>query len=345
MIGFDIGGTKCAVCIGKEVDGELQILAKKVIPTDHSVSPYEMIDRMCGLLEEMKTELCPKEEADLSQDGDPVQQSQKPDGAKLAAFMDVIGISCGGPLDSRTGVIMSPPNLPGWDNVKIVTYLQEKYGMTSYLQNDANACAVAEWKYGAGKGCENMIFLTFGTGMGAGLILNGRLYAGTNDMAGEIGHVRISDYGPVGYGKAGSFEGFCSGNGLAQIGQMIAREKLQMGGKVSFCESLTALDQITAKGIAEAANNGAEDALLAYRICGEMLGKGLSILIDVLNPEKIVLGSVFQRSGHLLRESMQKVIDRECLTAARSVCTVVPALLEENIGDYAALAVAAIGGK
>lgn len=315
MIGFDIGGTKCAVCIGKEVNGDLQILDKKVIPTDHTVSPYEMIDRMCGLMEEMGAE------------------------------PDVIGISCGGPLDSGSGVIMSPPNLPGWDNVKIVDYLKEKYNTEVYLQNDANACAVAEWKYGAGRGCENMIFLTFGTGMGAGLILNGRLYTGTSDMAGEIGHVRISDYGPVGYGKAGSFEGFCSGNGLAQIGQMIAREKLQMGEKVSFCESLEKPDQITAKNIAQAANNGADDALEVYRICGEMLGKGLSILIDVLNPEKIVLGSVFQRSGHLLREAMQKVIDRECLAAARNVCTVVPAHLEENIGDYAALAVAAIGGK
>ena len=317
MVGFDIGGTKCAVCIGQEADGALQILDKRSIPTDHSVSPYEMIDRMCDLAKEMTD----------------------------AESIDCIGISCGGPLDSKQGIIQSPPNLPGWDDVEIVSYLEKKLNVKAYLQNDANACAVAEWRYGAGKGCENMIFLTFGTGMGAGLILNGRLYSGTNDMAGEIGHVRLSDYGPVGYGKAGSFEGFCSGNGLAQIGQMMAREKLQMGTKVSYCEKMEYLQDITAKKIAECANAGCEDAQAVYKLCGEMLGRGLSILIDVLNPECIVLGSVFQRSGHLLREAMEKVLNRECLAAARKVCRVVPALLEENIGDYAALAVAAMGKK
>ena len=315
MIGFDIGGTKCAVCIGEERDGILQILDKRSIPTDHSVSPYEMINRMCLLAEEMTNEF------------------------------DCIGISCGGPLDSEQGIIQSPPNLPGWEDVRIVDYLHDKYGCKVYLQNDANACAVAEWKYGAGKGCENMIFLTFGTGLGAGLILNGRLYVGSSDMAGECGHIRLAPFGPIGYGKAGSFEGFCSGNGLAQIGQMKAREKLQMGKTVSYCCSMEQLDDITAKSIAECANRGCEDAKEVFTLCGEMLGLGLSILIDILNPQKIVLGSIFQRSEHLLREAMQKVIRRECLPMANEVCQVVPALLEENIGDYAALAVASMKGE
>lgn len=314
MIGFDIGGTKCAVTLGYEEHGELKIISKKSIPTDHTISAYEMIERMCELAEELTDDI------------------------------DCIGISCGGPLDSKRGVILSPPNLPGWDDVKIVEYLESKYGCKAYLQNDANACAVAEWKYGAGKGCENMIFLTFGTGMGAGLILNGKLYAGTNDMAGEIGHVRISSYGPVGFGKAGSFEGFCSGAGIAQLGQMMAREKLQMGQKVSYCNDMNELSSISAKKIAECANEGHEDARAVYECCGEMLGRGLSILIDVLNPERIVIGSVFQRSGHLLRDTMEKVIEKECLAAAQKVCEVIPAMLEENIGDYAALAVASMGG-
>lgn len=315
MIGFDIGGTKCAVCIGRETDGNLQILDKRSIPTDHNVSPYEMIERMCALAEEMTDKI------------------------------DCIGISCGGPLDSKRGVIQSPPNLPGWDDVKIVEYLENKYGCKAYLQNDANACAVAEWKYGAGQGCENMIFLTFGTGLGAGLILNGKLYAGTSDMAGECGHMRLSSFGPVGYGKAGSFEGFCSGGGIAQLGQMMARESLQMGKPVSYCADMSQLNTITAKSIAECANNGCEDAKAVFEVCGEKLGYGLSILIDILNPERIVLGSIFQRSEHLLRESMERVIRRECLEAASNVCQVVPARLEENIGDYAALAVASMGGK
>lgn len=315
MIGFDIGGTKCAVCIGQETNGNLHILDKRSVPTDHSISSYEMIDRMCALAEEMTSQI------------------------------DCIGISCGGPLDSKRGIIQSPPNLPGWDDVKIVDYLENKYGCKAYLQNDANACAVAEWKYGAGQGCENMIFLTFGTGLGAGLILDGKLYAGTSDMAGECGHMRLSEYGPVGFGKAGSFEGFCSGGGIAQLGQMMARESLQMGKTVSYCSDIKLLDTITAKSIAERANEGFADAKAVFEVCGEKLGYGLSILIDILNPERIVLGSVFQRSEHLLRESMEKVIQRECLDAASKVCKVVPAQLEENIGDYAALAVASMGGK
>ena len=312
MIGFDIGGTKCVVCIGEEAGGELLIKDKRIIPTDHSITPYEMINKMCALAEEMTDNI------------------------------DVIGISCGGPLDSKKGIIMSPPNLPGWDDIKIVDYLKEKYHINVYLENDANACAVAEWKYGAGKGTENMIFMTFGTGLGAGLILNGKLYRGSNDMAGEVGHIRLNAFGPVGYGKAGSFEGFCSGGGIAQLGKMYAQEKLQMGNSVSFCSSFSELDDITAKSIAECAYKDEQDAMEIYETCGKMLGKGLSILIDILNPERIVLGSIFQRSESLLRPKMQEILEKECLTYPLKVCEVVPAKLGDNIGDYAALAVASM---
>jgi len=309
MIGFDIGGTKCAVCIGEEINGELVIKDKKIIPTDHSISPYEMIDRMCKLTDELTDDV------------------------------DVIGISCGGPLNSKKGKIMSPPNLPGWDDVKIVDYLKEKYNVNVYLENDANACAVAEWKYGAGKGVNNMVFMTFGTGLGAGLILDGKLYRGANDMAGEAGHIRLSSFGPVGYGEAGSFEGFCSGGGIAQLGKTYAQEKLQMGKTVSFCENVSELDTITAKSIAEYAYKGETDAIEIYETCGAMLGRGLSILIDILNLDRIVLGSIFQRSEDLIRPKMQEILEKECLAYSLDACEVVPAKLGDNIGDYAALAV------
>lgn len=312
MVGFDIGGTKCAVCVGEKENGQLVIRDKRVILTNHSCSPYDIIEQMCQMAEEMTDD------------------------------MSRIGISCGGPLDSDKGIIMSPPNLPGWDDVRIVEYLKNKYKGYVNLQNDANACAVAEWKYGAGKGTRNMVFLTFGSGLGAGLILNGQLYTGANDMAGEVGHIRLSEYGPVGYGKTGSFEGFCSGNGIASLGRMLASEKLQIGDKVSYCESMEALSEITAKTIAECANQGYDDACEVYRICGEKLGEGLSIIIDILNPEMIVIGSVFQRSEALLRDAMEQKIKKEALCHSRRVCKIVPALLKENIGDYAALAVATI---
>ena len=315
MIGFDIGGTKCAVTIGEEVNGKLVIRDKRKFMTEHDASPYEIIDKMCSLAEEMTDDF------------------------------SAIGISCGGPLDSKNGIILSPPNLPGWDEIHITDYIKKKYNGYVGLQNDANACAVAEWKYGAGVGTENMIFLTFGSGLGAGMILNGKLYTGTNDMAGEAGHIRLSAFGPVGYGKAGSFEGFCSGNGIASLGRMMATESLQMGKAVSYCESMSQLDSITAKSIADAANAGNHDAIEVYRICGEKLGEGLSVLIDILNPEMIVIGSVFQRSENLLREAMEEKIKKETLSYSRSVCRVVPAALTENIGDYAALSVAALGAE
>lgn len=315
MIGFDIGGTKCAVSVGCETADGLQIADKRIFATDHAVSPDEVIGQMCRLAEEMTDDF------------------------------SAIGISCGGPLDSRTGVILSPPNLPGWDDVAIVKTLKERYRGRVLLQNDANACALAEWRYGAGRGTKNMIFLTFGSGMGAGLILNGRLYDGTCGMAGEVGHMRLCEYGPVGYGKAGSFEGFCSGNGIAALGTMLAKEQLQMGHEVSYCQSTEQLPAITAQSIAEAAKAGHADARRVYEISGEKLGAGLSVLMDILNPEMIVIGSVFCRSRELLWEPMQQVIAKEALTLSRTACRVLPAALGESLGDYAALSCAAYAMK
>lgn len=303
IIGIDIGGTKCSVVHGNE-NGEI---IKKVMfaTTDRDRTLQMIIDAVDSM-----------------------------------GVFDVIGISCGGPLDSAEGVIKSPPNLPGWDNVEIVKMLRDKFGVPVFLKNDADACALAEWKYGAGKGTKNMIFLTFGTGLGAGLILNGKLYSGACDMAGEVGHIRLADFGPVGYGKSGSFEGFCSGGGIAQLGQTVAKENSQMGNPVSFAEG-----EITAKSIADAAKNGDENAIAVYRQCGTMLGKGLSILIDILNPEMIVLGSIFQRSEELLRDAMTKVIEQETLALSRNVCRIEPALLGDSLGDIAALCVAVCGMK
>ncbi len=303
LTGIDIGGTKCAVLTG---DGE-NIIERISFPTtnvtDTLSAIYAAVEKVgCG---------------------------------------DAIGVSCGGPLDSERGVILSPPNLPGWDNIAIVRELTQRFSVPAGLENDANACALAEWRFGAGRGSKNMIFLTCGTGMGAGLILDGRLYRGTSGMAGEIGHVRMERFGPCGYGKAGSFEGFCSGGGIRQIGQTVAREKLQTGQTVGFCQSADDLDRITAKSIAEAAAGGDADAIRVYEICGEKLGQGLSVLIDVLNPEKIVIGSIYERSGALLKTSMEAAIEREALAAARSVCRIVPAELGDSVGDFAAIVVAA----
>ena len=339
ILGFDIGGTKCAVITAKVDDGNIQILKKEKCPTDRTIAPEKMIEKLISLADTI-----------------------------IEKTPDSIGISCGGPLDSKKGVIMSPPNLPEWDNVQIVKQLEEHYGCSAHLQNDANACAVAEWKFGAGKGCNNVVFMTFGTGLGAGLILDGKLYSGTNDNAGELGHIRLDRFGPVGYGKAGSFEGFCSGNGIAQLGYTLALEKVQRGKYPAYFKPGMTAEDITAKTVADAADAGDETAIevpsvlrgaditakavfdavksgdaVAIEIAeqfGEYLGKGLSIVIDLLNPEVIVIGSVFARSHNLLWDATKKVIDKEALSVAAECCKVVPAELGEKIGDYASIATA-----
>jgi glucokinase len=318
LLGLDIGGTKCAVIYGETEGDNLTITGKTGFPTETNRGlnhTLEVIFRNIDLVID-KYNLSPKK-------------------------IEAVGISCGGPLDSKTGTVMSPPNLPGWDNVPLVSLINSRYRIPAAIQNDANACALAEWKFGAGKGTDNMIFMTFGTGMGAGLILNGRLYAGTNDMAGEVGHIRLAETGPVGYGKAGSFEGFCSGGGIAQVARTMIMEKFQMGETVSFCKSHGELNNITAQVISEAATKGDELALKIYRTSGEYLGKGLSILIDILNPQVIVIGSIFTRSKELLEPSAMEIIKKEALSHSRNVCRIVPAMLGEDLGDYAALSVAA----
>ncbi len=312
-LGIDIGGTKCAVVAGDE---DFNIYQKIQFETRTGERDYNaVLDEFFVHIESLFSTY-PKEQ------------------------LKGIGISCGGPLDSKKGMIYSPPNLPGWDNVPVVEIFNKKYGVTVSIQNDANACALAEWLMGAGKGTQNMIFLTFGTGMGSGLILNGQLYAGTNDLGGEVGHIRLAKNGPVGFGKAGSFEGYCSGGGIAQLAETMVLEKLQKGEKVAFCPDIDSAKKITAKTVAEAAISGDPAALEIIRVSAEYLGRGLAVLIDILNPECIVIGSIYSRNEMLFKPHVDRILAEEAIPSAVEVCRIKPALLGESIGDYAALCVA-----
>jgi glucokinase len=327
LLGFDIGGTKCTVVLGKNnyeatpnhQVREIQIVDKVVMASDKPV--YEMIDGMFNTADEL-----------FAKHG------------LTKHSVNGIGISCGGPLNSKEGIILSPPNLLGWDHIPIVEITKNRFDKPVLLQNDANACAIAEWKYGAGRGYNNLIFLTFGTGMGAGLILNGKLYSGVSDLAGEVGHMRIADMGPVGFGKEGSFEGFCSGGGIAQLAQIKVRTKMQQGKKVSFCKNVHDLPNLTAKIVAEAAYKGDEVAIDVYKTCAKYLGRGLSILIDLLNPEIIILGSIYGRAKELIEPYMKEIIEMEAISESARACKIVPAGLSEHLGDMAALSLAVLSG-
>ena len=281
FLGFDIGGTKCAVVLGDESGNVLRKIRFET--TDFRTTYQELFHAGRELF-------CEEVEA--------------------------IGISCGGPLNSKEGVILCPPNLKEWNNVHIVEDLEREFKRPAFLKNDADACAIAEWKWGNAQGYDNAVFLTCSTGMGAGLILNGAPYSGASDMAGEVGHIRLYPNGHIGYGKAGSFEGCCSGGGMKQY------------------------NKGSAKDIAMAAYGGNNEAVEIYKKFGHDLGKGIAYIVDILNPEVIVIGSIYERARDLIEPYMYETLQKEALSYSLQDLKILPSGLGDSIGDKAALGVA-----
>jgi glucokinase len=309
-IGVDIGGTKTAVVISESAP---EIAGRKEFATEPELGPEHALSAIVAAIRELVA-------------------SQSAGGAIRA-----IGISCGSPLDRGRGIIQRPPNLPTWIDVPITSYLNEQFGVPCRLENDANAGAVAEFRYGAGRGCGTMIFITMGTGFGAGIVIEGRLFHGATDSAGEIGHVRLTPAGPIGYNKAGSVEGWASGGGIAQV----AGEAVSQARRSGQASDLSGLSRISAKHVAAAAEAGDKVALQILHQTGEKTGEALSILIDLFNPDRIVLGGIAMRLGNLILDPARDVIAREALPHAAAACRIVPAELGERIGDVAAICVAA----
>ena len=316
ILGLDIGGTKCAVILAAVRD-EIEIIKRVEIKT--------LVDKG---FEQIWKRLCETVDMVLGEKG------------VLPCYLDCIGVSCGGPLDSKKGVILYPPNLPGWVNIPIVKMLEERYGVPAFLQNDAKACALVEWIIGAGSGCQNMLFLTMGTGFGCGVIANGQLLTGANDMCGEVGHIRLSDDGPVGFGKAGSIEGFCSGGGIKQLVAIETQKLVSAGVMPGWVRDEIPKEQYSAKMLMMYAENGDLCAVDIWKKVGGYLGRALAVLIDAFNPECIVIGSIFVRSEKFLRPEMERVLAEEAIEFSRNTCRVVPALTGEQLGDFASIVAA-----
>lgn len=299
IVGLDIGGTKCAVA--RVHGGVLEELVR--VPTADFETTFVLL---AAAIE------------------------------RVARPGLLFGVSCGGPLDAARGIITSPPNLdPSWHGVDICRRLTERFGGRAFLMNDANACALAEWRFGAGRGCRHMVFLTSGTGMGAGLILNGQLYEGATGDAGEVGHLRLAPTGPVGFGKAGSFEGFCSGGGIARLAQAMAAER--RGPPPAW---LAADGTTTTKAVADAAKQGDALALAVMHVAGTKLGEALAVIIDTLNPERIVLGGFYPHCRDLFAPALRAALEREALPHAAAACQILPAELGATIGSHGAIAIA-----
>lgn len=314
VLGIDIGGTKCSVSLG---DRNGKIIGKITFPTRESEGPTQAIHNL-------------------------LQASEKIIASHSEFKTLGTGISCGSPLDPEKGIIQSPANLQSWKNVPIVNIFKRRFNLPAFLENDANAGALAEQRFGAGRGYQHIIFLTFGTGLGSGLILNGRLYRGANAYAGEIGHVRLNEHGPEGYRKYGSSEGFCSGAGIARLARYRLEQKMNADPAFysALCPDGKMPDDLTAEQIAKAAKAGDDFALEIFAISGRYLGKALAILLDILNPEIIIIGSIFVRCGELLRPMMEAELEKEALPQTLAACKIVPAQLNENIGDLAAYSIA-----
>lgn len=316
LIGLDIGGTKCCVLLA-QVNGGITFEDKIRFDTHAERGFDESYGKLCEGIDEI-----------LARNG------------LKSADIRAIGVSCGGPLDSRRGVVLCPPNLPGWVNIPLKAMLEEKYGVPTFLQNDANACALVEWKLGAGRGTSDMIFLTMGTGMGGGVIAEGKLLRGHTDMGGEIGHLRLTEDGPVGFGKAGSFEGYTSGGGIGRQAVALTQNMLAAGKTPRWIADGHAMEEIDAKLMAAYARAGDADAKAFYAHIGTMLGRGLAILADAFNPECIVIGSIFVRCEDLLREAMEAELKKEAISFASEKLRVVPAQTGEALGDLASIMVA-----
>ncbi len=313
-IGVDIGGTKTAVVLASKppaMDSRIEF------PTLPGLGP----DRAIELI---------KQSIDKLIDSSGMKKSR----------LGGIGVSCGGPLDQALGVIQAPPNLSTWVDVPITAILRQEFGLDCKMENDANAGAVAEYRYGAGQGTRHMIFLTMGTGFGAGIIADGRLLSGARGQAGEIGHVRLTASGPVGYGKAGSVEGWVSGGGMAQVAHREVEAANGAGESTMLGARFREAGVLTAKDVADATQQG---DVLARRIVeetGNRLGEALAILIDLFNPERIVIGGLAMRLGESLLGPARLAVEREALPASAKICRIVPAALGEQIGDVAAICVA-----
>ena len=313
-IGLDIGGTKTAIVLSSTPPA---ILARVEFPTLPDQGPVRALD----LIQQSIHELLDRLNIEPS---------------RLAAF----GVSCGGPLDRVAGVIQAPPNLPTWIDVPITSILEQAFNIPCTLENDANAGAVAEFRYGAGRGSQHMVFLTMGTGIGAGIIADGRLYRGATDLAGEIGHVRLTSSGPIGHNKAGSVEGWASGAGMAAVAHQEVTAAICKGETTLLAEPLRSHGILTARDVALAAQQGDPLAKRIVSDTGQKLGEALAILVDILNPQKIVIGGMAMRLGETLLAPARAAMHREALSASAALCEVVPSELGEQIGDIAALCVA-----
>lgn len=313
VFGIDIGGTKIGVCVG---DSRGRVLASTRLAVDHRLPAARAMDRACDALEKIA--------------------------GKSALHAGSIGCACPGPFDYQKQRFLNPPNNPGWHGFELGKYLAARYPKaTRRIMNDANAAALAEWKWGAARGADTAVFLTMSTGMGAGLIVGGRLFEGPLGLAGEIGQIRLTpgDAGPVGFGKRGSVEGYCSGPGMQQMAHaeaLVCRQKQEHTG---LLRELDEHGEVSTHALCELAISGDRAAKRVTDRAALELGRLCAILVDVLNPNVIVLGTIGSAYPKLFVPGAMKVVKAEAIKPSAGLVKIKASGFSPEIrGDVQALA-------
>jgi glucokinase len=310
VLAIDIGGTKLALGL---VDAAGKILARNEIPTHASEGPDRVLARLITLASAM------------------LERAGAPHAVRRA------GIACAGPLDRQAGLVLNPPNLPGWTRIPLVNRVERALGLPAVLDNDANAAALGEFRYGAGRGARSLVYLTVSTGIGGGIILDGRLWRGLGNSAGEIGHMTIDPDGPpCGCGNRGCLEALASGPAIARR----AREALQ-GGRPS---RLRDLGEVTAPNVMRLAREGDALASEVWAVAVHALALGVGAAITILAPERVIIGGGVAQAGDMLFEPVRREVKRRVKLVAVESVPILPAALGRDVGILGAAALALESG-
>ena len=303
-VGVDIGGTNVKIAL---VDKKGEILFSKTVPTRAEMG-YEYT---VGNIKQSIKELI--EEAKIEKNA-----------------IEGIGFGFPGQIDCDNGIVRILPNIPGWINVPIADIMQKEFNVPVKVDNDVRCAALAELNYGAGSGCKNLICITIGTGIGSGLIVNGKLVRGASNAAGEIGHIKLSLHdGPIcGCGDMGCMEAYASGPAIVAM----AKEYVAGGKSTKFREIAGSVDAITPAIVARAAKEGDVVAQRIFQIMGEYIGTGLASVVNLLNPEKIVIGGGVADAGDILIEPLKSALKNRAMPIQGAAVDIVPAQLGNTAG-------------
>jgi glucokinase len=300
ILGLDVGGTKCVALLGTR-QGE--ILKREQWASEACRGAEHMLESLRCQAQRMASE--------------------------AAGTITAAGAAVGGPMDAEGGIVLSPPNLPGWDRIPLKALMEQWLQVPAHVEHDAAACAMAEYLWGGWGKPRGLGYLTCGTGFGLGLVVNGKPFGGAGGRRPEVGHWRLREDGPVAFGKSGSAEAFCSGSGLAKIAAWRFPERWGVnppGGQE--------LNRLASAGDGQAKAVIAENAKWTGRVC--------SMLADLLTPEVITLGSLARYLGASWLDQVRSEFARETEAGAALLTRIEPAGLGHRIGDLSALAAACI---